>query len=69
MPFRRTRIRSMHCDTCGVDQARRAWLTVLNKRPLAELRKVLKRNTSPKLTHIKATGGVRLEKELLKTKA
>ena len=62
----------MHCDTCGVDQARRAWLNlqyVLNKRPLAELRKVLKRNTSPKLTHIKATGGVRLEKELLKTKA
>ena len=57
---------------CNVDQVRRAWLTagdVLNTWPLAELRKVLKRSTSPKLTYIKAAGGSWLEKDLLQVKA
>ena len=37
---------AFHCMRFGIDQARRAWLTandVLNTRPLAELRKLLKR--------------------------
>jgi DNA polymerase (family 10) len=56
----------------GIDQARRAWCTagdVLDTRPLAELRKVLKRSRGPKLTHIKAAAGTRLEKGLLQAKA
>jgi DNA polymerase (family 10) len=39
-------IDAFQCMRFGIDQARRAWLTandVLNTRPLAELRKLLKR--------------------------
>jgi DNA polymerase (family 10) len=39
-------IDAFQCTRFGIDQARRAWLTandVLNTRPIAELRKLLKR--------------------------
>lgn len=51
---------AFQCMRFGIDQARRAWLTVndvLNTRPLAELRKLLKRRVSVRGDVLKARGG------------